>query len=57
MTNGGWTAIGIEETILRSVPHDIVLSDHSAILDAALGFQRQAGVWPGLDPVPALTPT
>lgn len=42
---GGWASYGAEDTVMKAMGNPVDLPAYCAILDAALGFQRSAGVW------------
>jgi hypothetical protein len=45
ITAGGWTAMGAQATVMKMTSQLADLPAYRAIMDAALEFQRSAGVW------------
>jgi hypothetical protein len=42
---GGWAVMGAQATVMKVMSHPVDLPTYRAIMDAALDFQRSAGVW------------
>lgn len=45
VTAGGWAVMGAQATVMKMTSHLADLPAYRAIMDAALDFQRSAGVW------------